>query len=155
MAINIVLVEPEIPQNTGNIIRTCACTGANLHLIRPLGFSMDEKQLKRAGLDYVDLTSIYFYDSFEEFESKNQGQYFLFSTKAKVKYTQKTYQDNCYLIFGKETKGLSSDITKKYAEDLVRVPMIQSPKIRSLNLSNTVAIAAFEVIRQINPLEIA
>ncbi|MDO4712156.1 MAG: tRNA (cytidine(34)-2'-O)-methyltransferase [Peptostreptococcaceae bacterium] len=149
MAINIVLVEPEIPQNTGNIIRTCACTGAVLHLIRPLGFSMDEKSLKRAGLDYVDLVNIRYYDSFEEFEENNPGEYHLFSTKAKKLYTDVSYNEDCYLIFGKETKGLSDGIREKYMEVLVKMPMKRSERIRSLNLSNTVCAAVFEVIRQL------
>lgn len=151
MSIHIVLVEPEIPQNTGNIIRTCACTGAKLHLIRPLGFSMDEKHLKRSGLDYFDIADINIYNSFEEFEASNPGQYYLFTTKTDRIYTQVNYEDHCYLIFGKETKGLSQAIKDKYQEDQVRLPMIDSEKARSLNLSNAVAIAAFEAIRQIKP----
>lgn len=151
MAINIVLVEPEIPQNTGNIIRTCACTSAKLHLIRPLGFSMDERSLKRAGLDYIDLVKIYYYDSFEEFEQNNPGNYFLFSTKASRLYTEVEYAEDSYLIFGKETAGLSTTIRQKYEERLVKLPMISSEKIRSLNLSNTVCVAVFEAIRQIRP----
>lgn len=151
MAINIVLVEPEIPQNTGNIIRTCACTGAKLHLIRPLGFSLDEKHLKRSGLDYFDMADIKIYDSFEEFEKENPGQYYLFTTKTNSIYTNMSYQDNCYLVFGKETKGLSPEIKERHKDSLVRLPMINSEKARSLNLSNAVAIATFEVIRQICP----
>lgn len=149
MAINIVLVEPEIPQNTGNIIRTCACTGAVLHLIRPLGFSMDEKSLKRAGLDYIDLVQIKYYDSFEEFEVKNPGEYHLFSTKATSLYTDVRYEENCYLIFGKETKGLSDEIRERHNRSLVKLPMKSSERIRSLNLSNTVCVAVFEAIRQL------
>lgn len=148
MSLNIVLVEPEIPQNTGNIIRTCACTGAVLHLVRPLGFSMDEKSLKRAGLDYVDLVDIKYYDDFSDFERKNVGKYFLFSTKAERVYTDVKYEGDCYLIFGKETKGLSDEIRNKYEENLVKLPMISSERIRSLNLANTVCVAVFEVIRQ-------
>ncbi len=147
--INIVLVEPEIPQNTGNIIRTCACTGAVLHLVHPLGFSMDEKSLKRAGLDYIDLVEIKHYDDFEDFVSQNPGQYFLFSTKAQKLYTDAEYADNCYLIFGKETKGLNEEIRNAYANSLVKLPMKTSERIRSLNLSNTVCVAVFEAIRQI------
>ncbi len=148
MAIHIVLVEPEIPQNTGNIIRTCACTGAVLHLIRPLGFSMDEKTLKRAGLDYIDLVEIKYYDSFAHFEKENPGEYFLFSTKATRLYTEASYPQDCYLIFGKETAGLDASIREKYRSDLVKLPMIPSERIRSLNLANTVCVAVFEVIRQ-------
>ncbi len=147
--INIVLVEPEIPQNTGNIIRTCACTGAVLHLVHPLGFSMDEKSLKRAGLDYIDLVEIKHYDDFSDFVSQNPGEYFLFSTKAQKLYTDAEYADNCYLIFGKETKGLSDEIRNAYANSLVKLPMKTSERIRSLNLSNTVCVAVFEAIRQI------
>ncbi len=147
--INIVLVEPEIPQNTGNIIRTCACTGAVLHLVHPLGFSMDEKSLKRAGLDYIDLVEIKHYDDFSDFVSQNPGEYFLFSTKAQKLYTDAEYADNCYLIFGKETKGLNEEIRNAYANSLVKLPMKTSERIRSLNLSNTVCVAVFEAIRQI------
>ncbi len=149
MAINIVLVEPEIPQNTGNIIRTCACTGSRLHLIRPLGFSLDEKHLKRSGLDYSDLVNVKIYDSFEEFEKENTGQYFLFTTKTDKIYWDAAYEDNCYLIFGKETKGLSQKIRDKYKEAQVRLPMVDSERVRSLNLSNAVAVAAFEALRQL------
>ncbi|MDO5062646.1 MAG: tRNA (cytidine(34)-2'-O)-methyltransferase [Peptostreptococcaceae bacterium] len=149
MAINIVLVEPEIPQNTGNIIRTCACTGAVLHLIKPLGFSMDEKHLRRAGLDYIDLVDIRYYDSFEQFEEQNPGEYHLFSTKATSLYTDVKYTGDCYLVFGKETKGLSDKIRQKYQACLVKMPMKNSERIRSLNLSNTVCAAVFEVIRQV------
>lgn len=150
MAINIVLVEPEIPQNTGNIIRTCACTNAVLHLIKPLGFSMDEKHMKRAGLDYIDLVNIKVYENFSEFEEKNQEKkYFLFSTKSNKNHFDATYNDDCYLIFGKETKGLPKEILEKYPEDMVRIPMVNEERIRSLNLSNSVAIAVYETIRQI------
>ena len=154
MAINIVLVEPEIPQNTGNIIRTCACINANLHLIRPLGFSLDEKHLKRSGLDYSDLVNLNIYDSFEEFEKLNPGEYFLLTTKTNRLYTDVQYKDNCYLIFGKETKGLSLEIKDKYKKGLIRLPMVNSERARSLNLSNAVAISTFEALRQINPPEL-
>ena len=147
--VNIVLVEPEIPQNTGNIIRTCACTGATLHLVKPLGFSMDEKSLKRAGLDYIDLVDIRYYDDFEDFIFQNPGKYFLFSTKAQRLYTDVIYESDCYLIFGKETKGLSEEIKNTHKESLVRLPMKFSERIRSLNLSNTVCVAVFEAIRQL------
>lgn len=150
MAINIVLVEPEIPQNTGNIIRTCACTNAVLHLIKPLGFSMDEKHMKRAGLDYIDLVNIRIYENFSEFEEKNPGKkYYLFSTKSHKNHFDATYEDDCYLIFGKETKGLSAEILEKYPENMVRIPMVNEERIRSLNLSNSVAIAVYETIRQL------
>lgn len=151
MPINIVLFEPEIPQNTGNIIRTCACVGATLHLIRPLGFVIDEKQVKRAGLDYIKYVDIRYYDTFSEFEEKNKGEYFLFSTKTNKIYTDVEYKDNCYLIFGKESAGLRNDIREKYSDRLVRVPMSKNEEMRSLNLANTVAISVFEAIRQIQP----
>lgn len=150
MAINIVLVEPEIPQNTGNIIRTCACTNAVLHLIKPLGFSMDEKQMKRAGLDYIDLVNIKLYENFEEFESKNpNADYHLFSTKSQKKHYDVNYEDECYLVFGKETKGLSEEILEKYPEKMIRIPMVNEERVRSLNLSNSVAIGVYEAIRQL------
>lgn len=151
MAINIVLFEPEIPQNTGNIIRTCACTGAVLHLIRPLGFVIDEKQVKRAGMDYIQYVDIRYYDTFEDFEKQNPGEYFLFSTKSNKIYTDVEYKDDCFLIFGKESAGLRDDIREKYKDGLVRVPMSKDEHMRSLNLANTVAISVFEAIRQIKP----
>ena len=140
MAINIVLVEPEIPQNTGNIIRTCACTNAVLHLIKPLGFSMDEKHMRRAGLDYIDLVKINIYEDFADFSTKSQKNHY-----------DAEYNDGCYLIFGKETKGLSKEILEKYPEGMVRIPMVNEDRIRSLNLSNSVAVAVYEAIRQIGP----
>lgn len=150
MAINIVLVEPEIPANTGNIIRTCACTNSVLHLVEPLGFSMDEKALKRAGLDYHDLVEIKYYKNFQEFEEKNkQGQFFLFSTKSHKNHYDVEYEDNCYLIFGKETKGLSKEILEAYPDRMVRIPMVNEDRVRSLNLSNSVAISIYEAVRQI------
>lgn len=152
MAVNIVLVEPEIPQNTGNIIRTCACTNAVLHLVKPLGFSMDEKHMKRAGLDYIDLVKINIYENFAEFEEKNpNGKYFLFSTKSQKNHFDVSYEDNCYLIFGKETKGLSKNILEKYPENMIRIPMVNEDRIRSLNLSNSVAIGVYEALRQLGP----
>ena len=152
MAINIVLVEPEIPQNTGNIIRTCACTNAVLHLIKPLGFSMDEKHMRRAGLDYIDLVKINIYEDFADFENKNPGaDCHLFSTKSQKNHYDAEYNDGCYLIFGKETKGLSKKILEKYPEGMVRIPMVNEDRIRSLNLSNSVAVAVYEAIRQIGP----
>lgn len=150
MAINIVLIEPEIPSNTGNIIRTCACTGSRLHLIRPLGFSMEEKKLRRAGLDYLDLVEICYYDSFEELEKKNpNGQFFMYSTKSKKNYTEATYEDECFLVFGKETKGISTEILDRYSDSMVRIPMLNEERMRCLNLSNSVAIGVYEVIRQL------
>lgn len=150
MPINVVLVEPEIPANTGNIIRTCACTNTVLHLIEPLGFSMDEKALKRAGLDYHDLVNIKFYKNFEEFEAKNkEGRFFLFSTKSQKNHYDVEYKENDYLIFGKETKGLSKEILESYPKNMVRIPMLNEDRVRSLNLSNSVAIGIYEAVRQI------
>lgn len=146
--INIVMVEPEIPQNTGNVARTCAATGARLHLVGPMGFKIDDKKLKRAGLDYWKYLDITYYDSIEEFFKKNSGQFFYFTTKARKVYSEVAYPDNCYLLFGKETKGLPEELLLKNKENCVRLPMIG--QARSLNLSNTVAVATYEVLRQWN-----
>lgn len=147
MKINIVLHEPEIPQNTGNIARTCAVTGASLHLIRPLGFSTDSRYLKRSGLDYWDKLDIYYYDSLEDFFTKHpEADYYCFTTKAPHVYTDVVYKDDCWLIFGKETKGLPEDFLKPRLDRCVRIPMRDT--LRSLNLSNSVAIAVYEVMRQ-------
>lgn len=148
---NIVLVEPEIPQNTGNIIRTCACTGSALHLIRPMGFSMSEKHLKRAGLDYADLVDIRYYDSFLElFEKEEREKFYFFTTKTDQNHTDVDYPKDCYLVFGPETRGLSQEIRMLNLVNNVRIPMLDLPRVRSLNLSNSVAVALYEVIRQ-NP----
>ena len=144
--INIVMVEPEIPQNTGNIARTCAATGCKLHLIKPLGFEIDDKKLKRAGLDYWNLLNISIYENIDEFFSKNEGSFFYFSTKAKNRHTDIKYPDKCYLIFGKETAGLDEELLYKNMDKTVRIPMIS--EARSLNLSNSVAIGVYEVLRQ-------
>ena len=144
--INIVMVEPEIPQNTGNVARTCAATGARLHLVGPMGFKIDDKKLKRAGLDYWNLLDITYYDNFEDFLSRNQGEFFYFTTKARKVYSDVEYPDNCYLFFGKETKGLPEELLLKNPDRCVRLPMMG--EARSLNLSNTVAIATYEVLRQ-------
>ncbi len=146
--INIVMVEPEIPQNTGNVARTCAATGARLHLVGPMGFKIDDKKLKRAGLDYWHFLDITYYDSLTEFFEKNSGDFFFFTTKARHTYSDVSYPDNCWLFFGKETKGLPEELLLKNPEKCVRVPMIEGA--RSLNLSNTVAIATYEVLRQWN-----
>lgn len=142
------MVEPEIPQNTGNVARTCAATGARLHLVGPMGFKIDNKKLKRAGLDYWNLLDITYYDSIEEFFSKNQGEYYFFTTKGRSVYSDVEYPDGCYLFFGKETKGLPEELLMKYPDRCVRLPMMG--EARSLNLSNTVAIATYEVLRQWN-----
>ena len=147
--INIVLHEPEIPQNTGNIARTCAATGASLHLIRPLGFAIDDKKLKRAGLDYWHQLDITYYDGLEDFYAKNPGaQVYYFTTKAKYTYTDVTYPDPVYIMFGKETKGLPEELLHANGERCVRLPMREG--LRSLNLSNTVAVAVYEILRQEN-----
>lgn len=152
MPVNIVLVEPEIPQNTGNIIRTCACTGAVLHLVRPLGFSMSEKHLRRAGLDYADLAEIRYYDSFWElFDSKNvqeQQSFYFFTTKTEKNHVQVRYSSESYLVFGAETRGLSEEIRSLIPKNNLRIPMKAQERVRSLNLSNAVAVAVYEVIRQ-------
>lgn len=146
---NIVLVEPEIPQNTGNISRTCAVTGCKLHLVRPLGFSLDDRHLKRAGLDYWDELSIFYYDSFEELESKfPDAAFHLFTTHAEKNYTDAVYNEDDFLVFGKETAGLGNAIISRRWNDCVRIPMREN--LRSLNLSNSVAIAVYEALRQNN-----
>lgn len=147
--INIVLVEPEIPQNAGNIVRTCAATGCRLHMIRPLGFELDDKKYKRAGLDYFPLSSINLYDSFEELYNKNKDKVFYFaSTKSKKTYAEVEYPDGCFVVFGKESYGLREDLLKEHYDNCIRVPM--KSDARSLNLSNTVAIITYEAMRQQN-----
>jgi tRNA (cytidine/uridine-2'-O-)-methyltransferase len=147
--LNVVLVEPEIPQNTGNIARTCALTGARLHLIGPMGFKIDDKKLKRAGLDYWHLLDISYYDSLTDFFSKNDGNFFYFSTKARHIHSDISYPtENCYLVFGKETAGLPEELLLKNPESCVRIPMLNNPDARSLNLSNSVAIGVYECLRQ-------
>lgn len=144
---NIVLVEPQIPQNTGNISRTCAVTGAALHLIYPLGFSVEDRYLKRSGLDYWNELEIYYYDSFEDFEKKHRdANFYLFSTHAVKNYCDVSYRDGDFLIFGKETAGLGKDILSRYPDNAVRIPMREN--LRSLNLSNSAAIALYEALRQ-------
>ena len=146
--LNVVLVEPEIPQNTGNISRTCAATGSRLHLIEPLGFEISDRQLKRAGLDYWHLLDVRVYENLEDFFARNEvRQMRLFTTKAPRTYTQLSYQDECFLFFGKETKGLPEDFLRAHAEDCVKLPMIE--EARSLNLSNAVAVGVFEALRQL------
>lgn len=144
--LNIVLVEPQIPQNTGNISRTCAVTGAALHLIKPYGFTITDKQLKRAGLDYWDKLEIYEYENLEEFFRKTKGEYFYFTTKGENTYSDVKFPDDCYLVFGREDKGLPERLLYENRKNCVRVPMRNN--LRSLNLSNTVAIATYEVLRQ-------
>lgn len=146
MAFNIVLVEPEIPQNTGNIVRTCAITGAKLHLIKPLGFSIEDRYLKRAGLDYWKDAQVIVYDNLEDFFSKNSGRYYYASTKAKKTYSDVAFLDNDYILFGKETKGLPEELIYGNYDYAIRVPMKEGQ--RSLNLSNSVAIVLYEALRQ-------
>ena len=146
MVLNIVMVEPEIPQNTGNVARTCAATGARLHLVGPMGFKLDDRKLKRAGLDYWHLLDITYYDSLEEFFSKNQGEFFFFSTKAPRRHTDIRYPDGCYLFFGKETAGLPEALLFQNKDRCVRIPMLS--EARSLNLSNSVAVGVYEALRQ-------
>lgn len=147
MAINIVLVEPEIPQNTGNIARTCAAIGATLHLVKPLGFSIDDKHVKRAGLDYWHLLEIKTYENIDEFLKIHSDKKMYFATtKADKTYCDVKYEEDCFILFGKETKGLSEDLLYERMETAVRIPMIDDA--RSLNLSNSVAVIAYEAMRQ-------
>ena len=147
--LNIVLVEPEIPQNCGNIARTCAATGARLHLIRPLGFDISEKAVRRAGLDYCHKVEVLDYENLEDFFAKNEiRQMWWLSTKAPRSYAEAQYEDGCYLFFGKETKGLPESFLESHYDECVRIPML--PDTRSLNLSNAVAITVFEALRQLD-----
>jgi tRNA (cytidine/uridine-2'-O-)-methyltransferase len=145
--LHIVLIEPEIPQNTGNIARTCAVTGSALHLVGPMGFKIDDAKLRRAGLDYWHLLTIFYYDSLEEYLTKNQAAEKRFATThGGICYTNATYPPDCHLVFGKETKGLPRDLLEKYKENAVRIPQIS--EARSLNLSNAAAILCYEALRQ-------
>ncbi|MBR2870761.1 MAG: tRNA (uridine(34)/cytosine(34)/5-carboxymethylaminomethyluridine(34)-2'-O)-methyltransferase TrmL [Clostridia bacterium] len=149
MAFNVVLVEPEIPQNAGNIARTCAVTGAKLHLVRPLGFEVSDKHLKRAGLDYWHFLDITYYDSIEEVMEKhyNGSNFWFFSTKAKHIHSDVQYKDGDFLVFGKETKGLPESLLEKHYDECVRLPMMN--ETRSLNLSNSVCVGVYEGHRQL------
>jgi len=150
MNLNIVLHEPEIPQNTGNIARTCVLTNSRLHLIKPLGFQLSDKYLKRAGLDYWKYLDISIYESFEELREKYKDSAFYYSTtKAKKFYTDVTYKKGDFIVFGKETKGLPDSIRDMEPDNLIRVPMVETTT-RSLNLSNTVSIVAYEALRQLD-----
>lgn len=145
--LNIVLVEPEIPQNTGNIARTCAATGARLHLVEPMGFKIEDKKLKRAGLDYWDKLDITFYENIDDFFRRNEGgKFFYFTTKARRTHSDMEYPDGAFLVFGKETAGLPEELLKENEECCVRLPM--RGIIRSLNLSNAVAVGVYEALRQ-------
>ncbi len=145
---NIVLVEPEIPQNTGNIARTCAATGSKLHIVKPMGFAIDDRKLKRAGLDYWHLLGVKYYDSLKDFFDKARGgRYFFSTTKAQKKYTDIEFCDGDYILFGKETKGLPEELLYENPQSCIRIPMIS--EARSLNLSNAVAIVVYEALRQV------
>ena len=153
MNLNIVLHEPEIPQNTGNIARTCAATGTSLHLIEPLGFSIDEKAVRRAGLDYWSKLSLFVYSSLDDFFDQNtEGPFFFCSTKAKQTYADVVYPGGSYLIFGKESAGLPEELLVKYPESCIRIPMKE--EIRSLNLSNAAAIICYEALKQQSFMEL-
>ncbi len=144
---NLVLVSPEIPQNTGNIARTCACTGAKLHIVKPMGFEIDDKKLKRAGLDYWHMLGVEFYENIDEFFAKNKGATFYYATtKAVNTYCDVKFKDGDFILFGRETKGLDEDLLYKNKEQCIRIPMID--EARSLNLSNAVAIVLYEALRQ-------
>lgn len=148
MAINIVLLEPEIPQNTGNIVRTCAAIGASLHLVKPLGFSVEDKYLKRAGLDYWDEVDIRYYNNFDQLRKKFINEKFYYATtKAPNVYSDIKYNDGDFIVFGKETKGIPEEILKENKNWCIRIPMRNS--IRSLNLANSVAIVVYEALRQL------
>ena len=145
--INIVLFCPEIPQNTGNIARTCSVTGAALHIIKPIGFEISDKTLKRAGLDYWSTLEVYYYESYLDFVDKNpDAEIFYFSSKGRIRYTDVEYPDNTYLMFGRETSGLPEELINANMEKVLRMPMLHNR--RCLNLSNAVAIAAYEVLRR-------
>ena len=145
--IHIVLHQPEIPQNTGNRARTCAATGASLHLIKPMGFTVDDKKLKRAGLDYWDKLDITYYEGLEDFSAKHpDAKIYYFTTKARNLYTEIDYPDEVYIMFGKESAGLPEELLVQHPDTCVRLPMRDG--LRSLNLSNTVAIAVYEILRQ-------
>ena len=143
---HIVLVEPEIPQNTGNIVRTCAATGSVLHLVRPLGFEVSDKYLKRAGLDYWHYLDISYYDGLDDFFARNAGPFYYFTTKAPQRYTDVAYPDGAYLVFGREDAGLPEALLAANQEHCIRMPMRDT--CRSLNLSNSVAVGVYEVLRQ-------
>ena len=146
MKLNIVMVEPQIPQNTGNVARTCAVTGAALHLVKPYGFTITDRALKRAGLDYWDKLEIYEYDSLDDFFQKTNGEYYYFTTKGKNVYSDVEYKNNVYILFGREDKGLPERLLYENEKHCVRIPMRSD--LRSLNLSNAVAIATYEILRQ-------
>lgn len=144
--INIVLVEPQIPQNTGNVARTCAVTGARLHLVGPMGFTPDDKKLKRAGLDYWSQLDITYYQDLSEFWAANRGPYFFFTSKGTHRHTDVSYPDGAYLVFGREDAGLPEELLATHPAQCVRIPMRRGE--RCLNLSNSVAVGVYEALRQ-------
>ena len=148
--LNIVLVEPEIPQNTGNIARTCACTGAHLHLVKPLGFELDDRKMKRAGLDYWPELNVRLYENFDEVRAAAgpEPRFWFFTTKGSKRYTDAQFRDGDYLVFGRETHGLPEPLLAANYERCLRIPM--GARLRSLNLSNSVAIAVYEALRQLD-----
>lgn len=149
MPFSIVLVEPEIPPNTGNIARTCAATGTSLHLVKPLGFNIDDKTVRRAGLDYWKHVDLHVYDNLDDFLGKNdvKKMYFV-STLGKRLYTEVSYEDDAMLVFGRETFGLDRELLRKYEDQTIRIPMGENEELRSLNLSNSAAIVVYEALRQ-------
>ena len=149
--INIVLYEPEIPQNTGNIMRTCVATGSILHLIKPLGFKLDDAHIKRSGVNYIDKLKYFVYENYEDFVSKNKGEYYFFTRYGKKPHSDFDFSDNTkniYLIFGKESTGVPKEILKNHLDRCMRIPMTSN--VRALNVSNSVAVAVYEVLRQQN-----
>lgn len=149
MSLNIVLVHPEIPPNTGNIARTCAATGTSLHLVKPLGFNIDDKTVRRAGLDYWKHVDLHVYDSLDDFLEKNDvSKMYFVSTLGKNRYTDINYEDDAMLVFGRETLGLDRDLLSKYEEQTIRIPMGKNEELRSLNLGNSAAIVLYEALRQ-------
>ena len=149
MPYSIVLFEPEIPQNTGNVVRTCAATGTDLYLIRPLGFSVSDKHLKRAGLDYWKLANIFYYDSLDDLiDEKGSDRFYFVTTKGEKYYSANTYSDGCFFVFGRETSGLPEKIHNQYPNQRIKIPMIKDEQARSLNLSNSVCIVLYEALRQ-------
>lgn len=149
MALHIVLVEPEIPPNTGNIARSCAATNSVLHLVKPLGFSIDDRALRRAGLDYWPYVSLEVHESLEEFLEEYRGRrMFLATTKGKTRYTDFDYQDEDMFLFGRETRGLPRDLIAEHEDHSIRIPLSENTRLRSLNLANSVNIVLFEALRQ-------
>ena len=151
MTLHIVLVEPEIPPNTGNIARSCAATGTKLHLVKPLGFSIDDKTLKRAGLDYWPFVELEVHECLEDFLTKYKDMPMYFATTKGIRhYAEVSYEKNAMLLFGKETAGLPRDLIEKYRERTIRIPMSKDTRLRSLNLSNSASIVLFEALRQLD-----